>query len=163
MEGSAGKKLFLQCTGWPTHRVYICSYQWREWLRLEADSWQAAHQRAILFVYSLFCTMTLLYRSKWTFTDSLYCKSVRGLAFSPDGSYLAYGSGENLCILNAIDKRLVYIVRGRNTPKGVSTVTALTWLPHDAFHLLCTFSDGLIATVTRLAVSISVSYQCLTI
>ncbi|KAK7678517.1 hypothetical protein QCA50_018578 [Cerrena zonata] len=95
--------------------------------------------------------MTLLYRSKWTFTDSLYCKSVRGLAFSPDGSYLAYGSGENLCILNAIDKRLVYIVRGRNTPKGVSTVTALTWLPHDAFHLLCTFSDGLIATVTRLA------------
>ena len=96
--------------------------------------------------------MTFLYRSRWTFTDATYCKSVNNVAFSPDGVHLAYSSGENLCVLSLAEKRLLFVVRGRSNTKGTSTVTSLAWLPNDSFCLLCTFSDGLIINVTRSSV-----------
>ena len=93
--------------------------------------------------------MTLLYRPKWTYTDHIYCRSICALAFSPDGTHLAYGSGENLCIMTVADKQLIFVIRGRDTPKGASAVNALVWLPQEKFSLLCAFQDGLIATITR--------------
>ena len=96
--------------------------------------------------------MPLVYRSKWSFSNDLYCQSVCGLEFSPDGSYLAYGSGGNLCVLDVSTKQLVIIVRGRSTNKSLSNVTALKWLPKQGFHLVCTFQDGIIANITRLPV-----------
>ena len=99
----------------------------------------------------------MLYRPKWTYTDRLYCRSVCNLAFSPDGTHLAYGSGENLCIMNVAEKRLVFVVRGRCTSQGASAVNALAWLPQEKFRLLCTFRDGLLTTITRSSVCLAVT------
>ena len=96
--------------------------------------------------------MTLLYRSKWTFTDLQYCRSLLGLAFSPDGTYLAYGSKESLCIVDVTGQRLEFVLRARTTPKGTGVVTALAWLSCHSFDLICTFSDGLIARITQASV-----------
>ena len=104
--------------------------------------------------YLFLCTLTmpLIYRSKWTFANETYCRSVCGLAFSPDGLYLAYGSGDSLCILDMSTKKLMIVIRGRGTSKGASRVTSLTWLPNESFHLVGTFQDGVIATITRSSV-----------
>ena len=96
--------------------------------------------------------MPLVYRSKWTFTNEAYCRSVCGIAFSPDGLYLAYGSSENLCILDVLTKRLIIVIRGRGTSKGPSHVTSLMWSPNESFHLVVTFQDGVIASITRSSV-----------
>ena len=97
-------------------------------------------------------TMPLVYRSKWSFSHDVYCNSICGLEFSPDGLYLAYGSGGNLCVLDVSRKRLVMIVKGRSLNKGLSGVAALTWLPKESFHLVCAFQDGIIANITRSSV-----------
>lgn len=96
--------------------------------------------------------MTLIYRSKWIFTHDSYCQSVCGLAFNSDGSYLAYASGENVCILDIEKRQLMMVIRGRSTNKGLTAVTALVWLPQERFHLVCTFQDGIIASITRSSV-----------
>ena len=114
----------------------------------------------LLFLYSL--TMPLVYRSKWSFTHDIYCQSVRGLEFSPDGLYLAYCSGGNLCVLDISSKRLVIVVRGRSTNKSLSSVTALTWLSKETFHLVCAFQDGIIVNITRSSVRPS-SYLFITV
>ncbi|KAK7680742.1 hypothetical protein QCA50_016050 [Cerrena zonata] len=93
--------------------------------------------------------MTLMYRPKWTFTDNLYCQSIGGLAFSPDGLYLAYSSGGQLCVLEVDRRELMVVIQGRNTGKQLSTVTALAWMPQESFHIVCTFQDGVIASITR--------------
>ena len=103
--------------------------------------------RALPFSRSL--TMPLVYRSKWSFSNDVYCQSVCGLEFSPDGLYLAYASGGNLCILDISTKRLVIVVQGRNLNKSSSSVIALAWLPKESFHLVCAFQDGIIANITR--------------
>ena len=99
-------------------------------------------------------TMPLIYRSKWSFSNTVYCQSVCGLEFSPDGSHLAYGSGGNLCILDVSSKQLVLVVRGRSLNKSLSSVAALTWLPKESFHLVCAFQDGIIANIARSPVSL---------
>ena len=98
--------------------------------------------------------MTLFYCPRWSYTYPGHT-SIRNLSFSPDGTYLAYGSGGDLCIMTVIDKQPILVVRGRETPQGASIVTALAWVPKEKFRLLCAFQDGLLTTMTYSSVRLA--------
>ena len=97
--------------------------------------------------------MPLKYYEKWVSTRQ-EDRHIACIDFSPDGKYVAYGSGEALTIVTLDNGEL------RCRVLGSSTITGLSWLPMGGNTLVCTYRAGLIANFAIDEVSLLYVLTC---